>query len=329
MSNLATINLDADKVALLSRTIAKGCSADELALFTAICKRTGLDPFAKQIHAVKRWDSQLQREVMQPQVSIDGARLVAQRSGEYAGQDGPWWCGDDGAWTEVWLKAPTTPPRAAKVLVYRKGFEKPIQAVASFNEYAQRKKDGSLIQMWAKMPALMIAKCAEALALRKAFPAELGGVYVQEEVSPDDETARVENVVTMIHQQTERIKDAVAALPQDGSIVLATGEGAEVLRRAGVEVEIQGPKRDRNAITKADTTAILKALQAKEIPLSDLIVAMNKAGLDAGVDMTTWAKDWLPRVQSWIKTQRSRKAETVPDRIPDPPAEEETIPEIV
>lgn len=296
MSNLATINLDSDKVALLSRTIAKGCSADELALFTAICKRTGLDPFAKQIHAVKRWDSQLQREVMQPQVSIDGARLVAQRSGEYAGQDGPWWCGDDGVWTDVWLRQPNSPPRAAKVLVYRKGFEKPIQAVASFNEYAQRKKDGSLTVMWAKMPALMIAKCAEALALRKAFPSELGGVYVQEEIGTDEEPQRVENVV---------LSTSLQKLP-DG--IIATGEVHAALRQEDERVtEYTQPKV--KCITKADAVGITKALDAKDIPLPDLIAAMHKASLMATEDMSTWPKEWLPRVQSWIKQQRSRKPE--------------------
>ncbi len=288
MSNLATISLDSEKVALLSRTIAKGCSPDELALFTAICKRTGLDPFAKQIHAVKRWDSELGREVMQPQVSIDGARLVAQRSGEYAGQDGPWWCGDDGVWTDVWLRAPTAPPRAAKVLVYRKGFEKPIQAVASFNEYAQRKKDGTLIKMWAKMPALMIAKCAEALALRKAFPAELGGLYVPEEISSD------ENVPAGIK-----------------NVVLRTGEPERHQLETEVEEEAQDPPAKLvKCITKADAVSITKALEDKEISRADLIVAMHKAGLMATDEMSTWPKEWLPRIQSWIKQQRIRRAES-------------------
>lgn len=186
----------AEQRELLARTILREVkSEDERRLFIETCERTRLDPFQRQIFPVIRRekvgrgsdDHWVDR--MTIQVSIDGFRLVAQRTGEYAGQVGPHWCGPDGQWRDVWL-APE-PPVAARVGVYRRGFVEALFAVARFDAYAQTrtvKTDGGRQKLvhaglWARMPDLMIGKCAEALALRRAFPAELSGLYTSDEMA--------------------------------------------------------------------------------------------------------------------------------------------------
>lgn len=165
-----------DQVALLKRTIAKGADNDELALFLIQCRRTGLDPFAKQIYLVKRWNNKEQRDVMTIQVGIDGYRLIAERTGAYAGNDDPIF--DDEA-----------APQKATVTIYKivNGERYPFTASARWTQYYPGDKLGF---MWKKMPHVMLGKCAEALALRKAFPAELSGLYIAEEF----EQARVEGL---------------------------------------------------------------------------------------------------------------------------------------
>ena len=170
-----------EDLSVLQKTIAKGTSAEEFKLFVMVCERTGLNPFAKQIYAIKRG------ERMTIQVSIDGFRLIAQRTGQYRGQRGPVWCGEDGNWQDVWLSGDH--PVAAKVGVMREGFTEPLWAVARWESYAQHFK-GKLADMWASYPDVMIAKCAESLALRRAFPQELSGLYADLEVEQQEQTAR-------------------------------------------------------------------------------------------------------------------------------------------
>lgn len=163
--------LTKEEIELLKKT--SGVSGSDLELYVNVINRTQLNPFARQIYAMQRGGK------LSILTSIDGFRLIAERSGKYAGQTEPQWCGPDGVWQTVWVDS--KPPFAARIGVYRSDFQAPIYAVANYNFYASENSP-----IWKKGAYFMLAKCAEALALRKAFPQELSGLY------SDDEMAQAE-----------------------------------------------------------------------------------------------------------------------------------------
>lgn len=163
MSNeLVKIEFTDEQVALIKSQIAPKASDNELKLFLYQAKRTGLDPLARQIYCLPIGGK------MSIQTSIDGFRVVAERSGDYAGQDEPEFLEKEGKLD------------CAKVRVYRwKGEQRYLAAVgvAFMAEYRQG------TPMWTKMPHTMLSKCAEALALRKAYPQDLSGIYTSDEMA--------------------------------------------------------------------------------------------------------------------------------------------------
>ena len=169
------------QLAALRQLGVEDASNADLAVFFHHAQRTGLDPFARQIYMVGRWSKNGTKQTIQ--TGIDGFRLVGRRAADARGETleitDTEWCGQDGVWRDVWLS--NEAPAAARVAIIRNGGRFP--AVALFREYAQTKRDGNLTQMWAEKGALMIAKCAEALAWRKAFPQDLSGLYTADEMA--------------------------------------------------------------------------------------------------------------------------------------------------
>ena len=151
---------------------------DVVRVLVHFAEHTGLDPLLRQCWA------QVRQGKISVQATIDGFRIVAGRSGEYEGQTAPEWCDQSGQWKSVWTDE-KNPPVAARVGVYRKGFREPIYAPALYREYVQKKSGdygGGPNTMWSKMPANQLQKCSESLALRKAFPEYLSGIYTDAEM---------------------------------------------------------------------------------------------------------------------------------------------------
>lgn len=193
------------QIDLMKRTIAKGATDDELSLFIQVCKGAQLNPFLKQVHFVKRWDSKEGKEVGAIQVGIDGFRSIAESSGKYAGSD-------DAIFSGELFEGENKVPEKATVTIYKiiEGVRCPFTATARWTEYVQKFKDKKTDTMrangmWTKMPYNQLAKCAEALALRKAFPKLLSGMYVPEEM---DQAGAPVGVLTA-DKAIEKLKQAL------------------------------------------------------------------------------------------------------------------------
>jgi len=173
---------------LIMRTVAIGLDEDQFRLFLYVAHVRGLDPLQRQIHAVVRNTKEGDKWVpkMTIQTGIDGYRAIANRTGTYMPSD----------------KEPRVEGAGGadlRITVYVKKFHEKsgqwmeFNATAYYREYVQTYKDQSGKQvpnsMWAKMPINQLTKCAEALALRKGWPEELGQIYTDEEMGQADSFA--------------------------------------------------------------------------------------------------------------------------------------------
>lgn len=211
-NQISLASLGEEKVDLLKRTICKGATNDELELFIHACNRMHLDPFMRQIHAVKRWQDG--KEVMTIQTGIDGYRLIAERTGKYMpGRE----------FTFAYKEGKVFSATAYVKKLGGDGQWHEIASTVYWDEYVGKKKDGTFTGMWRDKPHVMLGKCAEAAVLRKAFPADLSGVYTKEEMeSADVEVSDVPTIRDSRMVHVEPAEETISAVEaQDIENILA------------------------------------------------------------------------------------------------------------
>lgn len=180
MNELMVMNFDDETVSLIKKTVAKNADDNQLAMFLYQARKTGLDPLARQISCILRHNNKTGGMDMAIQTTIDGYRLIADRTGKYVGSDD--YVFDEGITQYEHILAKRGFPVTATVTVHKvvSGMVAKFTATAAWAGYYPG--DGNPGFMWRKFPYLMIGKCAEALALRKAFPNELSGLYTDDEM---------------------------------------------------------------------------------------------------------------------------------------------------
>lgn len=274
---------------LRSAGVNEDVTPAELSAFLHECQRTGLDPFTRQIYLIGRRDKKLDRDVYRAQTGIDGYRVIAHRAArrdevELSYADTVW-CGPDGVWREAWLW--NNPPLAAKITVYRG--DKPFPAVATLGEYAARWPDGNLKDMWKRMPANQLAKCAEALALRKAFPHDLGGIYTAEEMEQADARESHPGPAQITAEPPEAAADPIASTP---------GQRTKLVMLV---------RQKRGATSDADRHAVVSELIGREISsFKDLTSAQAHALIEGLGSEPDYIAEEVP--EGWTQQQADQLA---------------------
>jgi phage recombination protein Bet len=171
-----TLEFSIEQKKMIRDSFLTGASDAEAAVLMELARLRRLNPLTRQVHFVKRWNQDRGCETWAAQVGIDGFRAIAERTGMYDGQDEPEFEYDEKGQVKL-----------CRVRVYRKDWTRPSVGVAHFSEYAQYKKDRTLTNMWLTKPHVMLAKCSEGLAMRKAFPDDTSGLYAEEEMGEERE----------------------------------------------------------------------------------------------------------------------------------------------
>lgn len=203
----------------------------EVVMFMNLCKYSGLNPWAREAYIIKYGSEPATMVVGQ-----QGYQRRAESNPSYDGiEAGIVTLNSEGAITyrTGTLKLPNEEIVGGWAEVYRKDRSHSTRMEVSFDEYAGRKKDGSLNAQWGKKPATMIRKVAKVQALREAFPSAFGGMYAAEEVgmeqdapaqfvANDEATAPVAKIETEVHE-VEVVANDEPTRPADPASALFGG----------------------------------------------------------------------------------------------------------
>lgn len=213
---------------LVKSIIFPGCNDNELALFLFECARRGVHPLDRVIFPISRNDTASGTKKITFQCGIDFFRAEAADTGEYDGQDEP----------EFGASNKDGYPESATVKVYKKGIDRPITGTARWAEFYPGEKLGF---MWRKMPFHMLSKCAEVLALRKAFPKRLSGLYIPEEINIETTKTPVKQPQKKAEAQTDPTKISEAQKKRFYAIAKGTGFSDEEIKAHLLSLNIEHP----------------------------------------------------------------------------------------
>lgn len=225
---------------LITDVLVKGGTDTEVKFFFQVAERLKMDPFKRQIHAMKRYDGTLQREVLQFMVSIEGLRSIAARCKTDDGKDAY-----AGSSKPLFTYKPDGTLNTAEVTILKivQGEPREFTAEVFYDECVQtrnvyegfgnnRRKIGEEPNsMWQKRPHGQLGKCAEAAALRKAFPEETGGVYIEEELPDREDNDKLKPVTPKPQaegmRQEPEPKSEKAHVVHEAEVVTESNEGIE------------------------------------------------------------------------------------------------------
>lgn len=219
------------KKLVIGRQVPPHTREDDLRYFWTVAEARGLDPFCDYLYGEYE-DEPTGGWNFRVHPTLAGYRFKAEETGEYRGTTTPEFCGDDGQWTEAWLKQ--EPPAACKVGVKRKEFTEPQYHIVLMKDWVQLME---VNPYWKLSPEMSLAARAETGALKKAFPSLGGGVTMEERLDP-----------RLINEVTQGMK-ASRDIP-----ITRTGETSPDADSTASKPEVakQGGPNGENSPTKAD-----------------------------------------------------------------------------